>query len=354
MNSKQFFKEHYSRLVREGVLKALLCGLIVGFAVNFVAAFATWFMPFNGLWLSISLGILALAISTPLFYFKRFRPTTEMIAKRVDSLGLEERLITMIELQNDESYLAMRQREDAKAKLNEINNKKVKFSLSKVCIVAAAVLAIVGVAMTTVTSLSAKGKIVAGAEALDKILPSDPDTYLSVTYLVEEGGSIEGEADQLVLVGGDATTVIAVEEEGWAFVQWSDEVTDPVRKDLNITDNIEVTAIFQMLEQGDESTEGDPSDGDDEGNDQPNQSQGNDEQNDGDQQSSEANNNAGPGNSAGGSYSENDTVIDGNTYYGDVYEGEGYYDQATDNMSGNEDVPDPTKKYTTGYLDTIK
>ena len=42
MDVKELFDKYYSRLAREGILKALFCGLIVGFAVNFVVAFIAW------------------------------------------------------------------------------------------------------------------------------------------------------------------------------------------------------------------------------------------------------------------------------------------------------------------------
>ncbi|MCH5164703.1 MAG: hypothetical protein J1F36_06790, partial [Clostridiales bacterium] len=123
MGSKKLFDKYYSRLAREAMLKAFIIGFIAGFAVNIVIAFVTLFFTDFKLWFVVALGagIIVTAITALLLYFKAFKPTTKKIASRIDSLGLEERLITMTELENDESYIAMRQREDAKAKLNEVN-----------------------------------------------------------------------------------------------------------------------------------------------------------------------------------------------------------------------------------------
>ena len=48
MDVKELFDKYYSRLAREGMLKALFCGLIVGFAVNIVVAFTAWYYGWNG------------------------------------------------------------------------------------------------------------------------------------------------------------------------------------------------------------------------------------------------------------------------------------------------------------------
>ena len=114
MDSKNMFRKYRKRLVAEGVAKSLIFGLLVGFAANIVIATVSCFVKVEGLWL-ISIGLLLVGtlISAPIFYFAKFRPTTKQIAARVDRrLGLEERTITMLELENDDSYIAMRQRED--------------------------------------------------------------------------------------------------------------------------------------------------------------------------------------------------------------------------------------------------
>ena len=93
------FKKYRSRVVKEGILKAVVCGLIVGFAVLIVTALAFWFagVPW-GLWLSIALFAAATGASVPALYFLKFKPTAKAIAKRIDQLGLEERMTAHVGL----------------------------------------------------------------------------------------------------------------------------------------------------------------------------------------------------------------------------------------------------------------
>lgn len=68
--------------------------------------------------------------------------------------------------------------------------------------------------------------------------------YYTVNYVCEPGGKIEGEATQTVESGKDAVQVTAVAERGFEFKGWSDGKTEAARTDLNVTDNINVTAKF--------------------------------------------------------------------------------------------------------------
>ena len=107
MEPKKLLEKYYSRLAQESFLKSLLWGLVVGFSALLLSAIVCWYVGFKGIWVCIVLFAAATAISTPLFYFCRFRPTIKQTARRVDSLGLEERLLTMTELEGDNSYLSL-------------------------------------------------------------------------------------------------------------------------------------------------------------------------------------------------------------------------------------------------------
>ena len=128
MDVKELFDKYYSRLAREGMLKALFCGLIVGFAVNFAVAFTAWYYGWNGLWWALGAWVVVTAATTPLFYIKKFKPSAKEVAERLDRLGLEERMITMTELEQDDSYIAFRQREDAKLQLEAVERKRIKLA----------------------------------------------------------------------------------------------------------------------------------------------------------------------------------------------------------------------------------
>ncbi len=71
------------------------------------------------------------------------------------------------------------------------------------------------------------------------------NTY-ALTYTAGLHGSITGEASQTVEHGADGTSVTAVADEGYHFVQWSDGSTASLRTDINVTDNISVTAEFAI------------------------------------------------------------------------------------------------------------
>jgi hypothetical protein len=66
------------------------------------------------------------------------------------------------------------------------------------------------------------------------------------TYLSEPTGTIEGEAVQTVPHGGAGTPVTAVPFPSYHFVDWSDGSTMNPRLDVNITDNLTVTAQYAI------------------------------------------------------------------------------------------------------------
>ena len=129
MDRKKHFEHYNSRFMWEAILKSLLVGLSVGFALNFIAALVTWFLPFNGFWIMIAALAAGVLISMPIFYFKAFRPTVQSNARRIDRYGLEERLITMVEFENEDSYMLQAQRADAQAALSAMDSKRLKVTV---------------------------------------------------------------------------------------------------------------------------------------------------------------------------------------------------------------------------------
>ncbi len=71
-------------------------------------------------------------------------------------------------------------------------------------------------------------------------------TY-KLIYAASIGGHIEGETEQTVFENESGTNVIAIAEEGYKFVKWSDGITSANRRDTNITSDIRVTAEFAPL-----------------------------------------------------------------------------------------------------------
>lgn len=68
--------------------------------------------------------------------------------------------------------------------------------------------------------------------------------FCSVTYVAQTGGEIRGEADQLVLLGEDASPVTAEPESGWVFVGWDDGCSTATRWDKEVSANVTYTARF--------------------------------------------------------------------------------------------------------------
>lgn len=69
------------------------------------------------------------------------------------------------------------------------------------------------------------------------------DTF-TLDYSPGPNGSITGERWQTVDYGADGSAVTAVPDTGYHFTEWSDGTTENPRTDTNVTEDVEVTAIF--------------------------------------------------------------------------------------------------------------
>ncbi len=309
MNPKKHFKKHYSKLRFEAWLLALLCGLCLGFGCGFLAALITWFTKLNGLVLALIAAFGVTLVATPIFYLVKFRLTAMKNARRLDSLGLEERLVTMIEFEKDDSVIAQLQREDAKTQLEKLKSSSLKIRVRTPILLPFVITFVLLSSMLTVTVLSQQGIIPGGDELLEDAIEEAQEVHVSVTYDVEDGGYIEGEADQLILQGSNAAPVVAVAEEGYIFVEWDDGRSKPGREDTNITEDVVYIAIFEPLMEGDDE-------GGEENDEQPSDTPKEDENA---SQTKPGEDSDSPS-SAGGKYEEANQIIDGETYYREVLE----------------------------------
>ena len=316
MKNNQIFKRYHSRLVRESVLKSVVYGLIVGLAAAFAISLVSWFFGYKGIWLAIGGGILLAAASSVLLYFIKYRPTAKDIARRVDGLGLEERVLTMMELENDESYIAMRQREDAKQKIAEADHKAIKIRLAKKAVALVCAAAVLASGMAVVSELAVRNVIKSGIDIFNPVT----DEYFEITYEAEEGGVIEGEEVQIVGKGDNASPVVAIADDGYVFVEWSDGNGDPFRWDMKVKEKATYTAIFEAIDE-----DGNP-DGDGDGNgngegmpsDMPGSGEGNGNGNGNGNQNGNGNGNGngdGMNQGASGQSLPKNQILDGNTFY---------------------------------------
>lgn len=318
MADKQRLQQFRSRVMKQSILKSGLFGLLIGSCAGFVAAFVSWFFGYDdGLWLSIGILIGVSAISGVVLYFTKFRVTNSLLARKIDMLGLHERIVTMMELENDESYIAQRQRQDADEKLKTVHPKQLKFRMERKSIAAITTAVVLAPAMMVVCQLAAMGILGSGIDLINPAANDIPE--IEIVYEVEEGGSIDGEEIQVIHIGENATPVMAIADEGWVFIGWDDGHFDPYREDKALTESKTFIAIFEQIED-DPNAEGE-GEGEGQGQgagDQPGEGQGSGSGNgDGGKGEGEGEGD-GKGEGAGGKHSESNVVVNGRTDYGDL------------------------------------
>ncbi|MBQ5926602.1 MAG: magnesium transporter [Clostridia bacterium] len=351
--NKQVFKNYHSRLVWEGVFKSAIYGLIVGLMTSFAISLVSWIFGYNGIWLSIGLGLSVALISAVAVYFMKLRPTAKDIARRVDQLGLDERIITMMELENDDSYIAMRQREDAHEKLATVSHKQLKFKVSQRVVAMICSFAVLAPAMTVVANLAAKGIL----KSFVEIVNPPVTKYIEITYEADDGGVINGEEVQVIIAGEKLSPVVAEAEDGWVFVEWSDGNGDPYRSDSKITEDTVFIAIFEEVGEdpdpgaegeGNGSGQGMPSDMPGEGQGQ-GQGQG---EGQGKGEGQGEGNGKGQGEGQGGKYLPKNQILNGQEYY--LPHLEGYLDSAMESLSQEGDIPGDLLDAIQSYYESLK
>ena len=337
MNQKKRFSNLDSKLFREAILRSALWGVAAGAVVAFAAAVACWFLEASLLWVALAFLLAASAFAGVLFYFTTFHPTIKANAQRIDRLGLDERAITMVEFENDNSYIAQRQREDALEKMAKVEPKQLKIKVSRLAIVLCCLSLLLFAGMATVEELSTRGILPSGIEVWRTIFPPEPLPKYTIKYEASKGGVLIGETEQTVEKGSPGEMVTAVADEGYAFLCWSDGVETPYRVDENVSRSFSVSAVFIQIDDFNDA-------GDDE--DQPDDVPGG---GDGDQKTD---NPSAPPPSGDEKYVEVNQVIDGQTYYRDIIDE--YYQQALEYLKNDENIPDHIRKIIERYYSTIQ
>ncbi len=344
---QDLLKNYKSRLAKEGWLKAALCGMSVGFSADILCATAFWVFGIKLFWICILVFAAVTAIATPLFYFCRFKSSRRQVASRVDMLGLEERILTMTQFENDDSYIARRQREDAINALKSVNSSFIKIAVSASIVVACCVTLVLGVGVTTASALSNKSLIT----IIQRTETETDSSTFRLFYDVKDniGGRIDGELKQTVNDGESGKIVQAVADDGYVFVGWTDGYMDATRIDVEVSRNIVVNAIFVEIESDEEEDvaeeekrEGNPGN---KGN------NGTPKDSENPKDGSSDGNGSGDGAGAGADAASNQ-VIDGSTYYGDEYSGS--LSDAQDSMSSNGKLSGNEKGFIGDYFHNIQ
>lgn len=356
----ELFVKYRRKLTTEGVLRALLIGALVGLAVMLVLAGVLWYMGNKQLvWLPpvVFAGVTGLLFV--ILYFAKFKPSETSIARRLDALGLEERMITMTEFQNDDSYIARRQREDAIQSLQQIEASQLKMKLKRGFVVALSIIGVISVGMWALQILMKVGVVKPGNQLIPELLVP-PKEYV-VEYATSGDGLVEGDMTQVLLTGESPEAVEAIAMDGWVFVGWDDGMNSPYRKDSNIidvmdrsgVDSIVLTAVFQELqENADDGGEGEAAGqpGGEQGQGQPGEGEGEGEgEGDGEQEGDPSDM---EGEGSGGKYTPSNQVIDGKTYYGDDYDAS--REDAANEVTGNTDMGEDQSGAVEKYFENIQ
>ncbi len=324
------------RLRSEAIFKSCMAGFAIAFGLVTIVSALFWYFGVPYVWLS---GVILLAVGGGLsvvFYVWKFKPSAKANAKRIDKLGLDERLLTMNYLEGDDSYIAERQRADAQAALEKVNAKRIKFDISATIIVVLAIAAAFGLGMTSVSVLSAAGVIESGKEIVNRWTAVEKP-FFELTYDVKGGGIINGDMAQLIEEGNDASGVLAIADDDWVFYAWSDGLKNPYREDRVVVASATYVAIFKEIDPGNVTEEEDPEEGlpsmeetlANSGTDVPGPSGG------------------------GGNWNPSNQVYDGETYYGgSTYENA--LEDVKEELSQRDDIPDDLKDAIGDYFDTIK
>lgn len=160
---------YYKKLHKESILKSLMSASMIGFSLMIVLSVIFYLTSFNGLVISLIAGLSTILIATFVFKTYVFTVSIKTIANKLDDLGLEERVLTMVEFNDSESLISEKQRLTAQEKLAEITPKHIAFKhFMRMSIVLALIfgLAVLSVTLSTVAALNKEENIVTPEEEL--------------------------------------------------------------------------------------------------------------------------------------------------------------------------------------------
>ena len=328
---EKIFNKFYKRLRLEGMLRALIIALIPSLAIAIALSVAFFILDINLMWITL---IVFLATALILFiglYFIKYRPKEKDVARRVDLEGLKERAITMVSNKDNNSLMAELQRKDTIKALNEASKIKLKLQIKK----APAIIMLVMLAMATISATLATLSLNGYLKGYEEIV-SPENGYVEIRYKAGLGGKIIGEEIQRLKKDELGHEVMAKPDRGYIFIGWSDGNNEPVRSDSAKEANV-LEANFMELNKALAS-------GAIKDDMLPNKEDSNKEDSKADAPGSM------PG--ASGEYIESNQVIDGNTYYRDVYNK--YLNEALELLNNGKEIPLELRLLIEEYFQIIK
>lgn len=175
METNEKLKKIKKKMIIESILNSLLNGFIFGILVTILLTLILYLIGFKNILVSIIIMlVLSLALSS-YFYFSRFRPTLKKVARRIDQLGLQERVITSIEYEEDEGLLARLLKEDTNEKLDTFKMELVKLKINKKVMIAviSSIVVFIGILFIPARSFS---NILTPGDSVSEDLPSESES----------------------------------------------------------------------------------------------------------------------------------------------------------------------------------
>lgn len=132
MNINKLFRSYRQKLLWEGIFKSLLFALMIGGVSVFITSLVYHLMiKETPVLLTIGIGCVMFVTSFLLMFLIRHYPTKKRVAIRMDEIGLQERVSTMLAYCNEDTEIARLQRNDAIEKINETTSKQMKLHFYK-------------------------------------------------------------------------------------------------------------------------------------------------------------------------------------------------------------------------------
>lgn len=393
--------EFKKKAKKQNIVKAGLCSVAISllFTIPFLIAF--WIMDYKYKFI-ICAGIFIVGISVlfPVLYFKKFKYTEIQLAKRIDDLGLEERVLTMIELKDNDSFIAKKQKEDTlnvlkTVEANDLKGKYKKqsflsiFSTALASLVIALSLMFPNIRETIIAHGEPKYTIEVSAKGLgfvidyskyenqslinavskkqeqdqiDKInnkeivelkqFPTAFSNRISVDYrcfedidatMVLDGANFE---DISYRIKSDETHILmALPYKGYVFIGWSDGCTSPFREIDDYSSDL-IALFDEVSSVGENMPDKQEEPGDKDGS-ADSESDGIGPEGNG---TGKTNNDDSWGDGAKGSPANQ--VINGETYYGDIFNQS--YQEAVERIKNDTNLTDAQKKAITDYFESIR
>jgi|GEM_PF-1611871 len=127
MNIDKLFRTYKIKLLWEGILKSFLFALMASGAAVFVTSLVHHILvKKTPVLLTVLIGICTFAAVFALVFGVFYYPTKRRVASRMDEMGLQERVGTMLEYQNQTGFMVQLQREDAVLHIERSSPKQMK------------------------------------------------------------------------------------------------------------------------------------------------------------------------------------------------------------------------------------